>query len=63
MLLLLLTALFYGGITIGLAYTARVMGNMVLQIVLSIFGIVGGPLLGLVLAGMFLPCVNSLVSW
>ncbi|KAK7114918.1 sodium-coupled monocarboxylate transporter 1-like [Littorina saxatilis] len=53
------SAIFYGLVTIGLAYLAGVMGKQVLQIALSIFGMVGGPLLGLILVGMFFPCVNS----
>ena len=56
------TAVFYGLVTIGLAYLAGVMGKTVLQIALSIFGMVGGPLLGLLLVGLFFPCVNSWVS-
>ncbi|XP_076449745.1 sodium-coupled monocarboxylate transporter 1-like [Babylonia areolata] len=52
------SATFYGLVTIGLAYMAGVMGKTVLQIALSIFGMVGGPLMGLLLVGMFFPCVN-----
>ncbi|XP_041376730.1 sodium-coupled monocarboxylate transporter 1-like [Gigantopelta aegis] len=49
----------YGGLTIGLAFLAGVAGKQVLQIAISIFGMMGGPLLALILVGMFLPFVNS----
>ncbi|KAL8593066.1 hypothetical protein ACOMHN_017992 [Nucella lapillus] len=53
------SSVFFGLGTIGLAYMAGVVGNTVLQIAQSIFGMVGGPLMGLILVGMFMPCVNS----
>ncbi|XP_041375535.1 sodium-coupled monocarboxylate transporter 1-like [Gigantopelta aegis] len=55
----LLLALLYGGLTIGLAFLAEVAGKQVTQIAISIFGMMGGPLLALILVGMFLPFVNS----
>lgn len=53
-------ALVYGLVTIGLAFLSQYFGNLILQIALSIFGMVGGPLLALFVLAMFFPCVNSL---
>ncbi|KAH3791210.1 sodium-coupled monocarboxylate transporter 1-like [Dreissena polymorpha] len=48
-----------GGIVIGVAFVAQFLGQTVLQIMLSIFGMVGGPLLGLFISGLFLPWINE----
>lgn len=34
----------------------------VLQIMISVLGMAGGPLLGLFLMGMFMPCINTKVK-
>uniref|UniRef100_A0A224Z1J3 Sodium-coupled monocarboxylate transporter 1-like n=1 Tax=Rhipicephalus zambeziensis TaxID=60191 RepID=A0A224Z1J3_9ACAR len=52
-------AMSYGLIAIALVYGAQMMGN-VLQAALAIFGIVGGPLLGVFTLGIFFPCANSI---
>uniref|UniRef100_A0A3Q1FTL4 Solute carrier family 5 member 8 n=1 Tax=Acanthochromis polyacanthus TaxID=80966 RepID=A0A3Q1FTL4_9TELE len=48
----------YGVLCIGMAGLASVMGG-ILQATISIFGIIGGPLLGLFTLGIVCPCANS----
>ncbi|XP_073401124.1 sodium-coupled monocarboxylate transporter 1 isoform X2 [Dendrobates tinctorius] len=49
----------YGAVCIGMAGLASMMGGL-LQAALSIFGMVGGPLLGLFSLGILFPFVNAL---
>ncbi|KAF7231564.1 transcript variant X2 [Nothobranchius furzeri] len=51
-------ALVYGLVCLAMAYIASIMGS-VLQAAFSIFGMMGGPLLGLFCLGMFFPWANS----
>ncbi|XP_056669151.1 sodium-dependent multivitamin transporter isoform X4 [Monodelphis domestica] len=51
-------AVAYGLICLGMAYVSSLMGP-VLQAAISIFGMIGGPLLGLFCLGIFFPCANS----
>lgn len=55
-------ALVYGLLTIALAFLSQYFGSLILQIAISIFGMVGGPLLSLFVLALFFPCVNSLVG-
>ncbi|XP_072113665.1 solute carrier family 5 member 6a isoform X1 [Mobula birostris] len=49
----------YGILCLGMSYIASLMGS-VLQAALSIFGMIGGPLLGTFCLGMFFPMANSM---
>ncbi|KAK5853444.1 hypothetical protein PBY51_007227 [Eleginops maclovinus] len=51
-------ALVYGLVCLAMAYVASIMGS-VLQAAFSIFGMIGGPLLGLFCLGLFFPWANS----
>ncbi|XP_067312186.1 solute carrier family 5 member 6 isoform X1 [Pseudorasbora parva] len=53
-------ALSYGIVCLAMAYVVHLMNSSVLQAALSIFGMVGGPLLGLFCLGIFFPCANSI---
>ncbi|XP_029284020.1 solute carrier family 5 member 6 [Cottoperca gobio] len=44
-------ALFYGLLCLAMAYLSHLMGESVLQVALKIFGMVGGPILGLSVSG------------
>lgn len=53
-------ALSYGIVCLAMAYVVHLMNSSVLQAALSIFGMIGGPLLGLFCLGIFFPCANSI---
>lgn len=53
-------AVFYGLLCMAMAYVTHLMGDSVLQVALKIFGMVGGPILGLFCLGMFFPWANSI---
>ncbi|XP_028250425.1 solute carrier family 5 member 6 isoform X2 [Parambassis ranga] len=50
----------YGLLCLAMAYLTHLMGDSVLQVALKIFGMVGGPILGLFCLGMFFPWANSI---
>ncbi|XP_039210033.1 sodium-coupled monocarboxylate transporter 1-like [Crotalus tigris] len=52
-------SLFYGAVCIAMAALASVLGGL-LQAALTIFGMVGGPLLGLFSLGILFPFVNAM---
>lgn len=52
-------AAFYGLLCLVMAYVTHLMGDSVLLVALKIFGMVGGPILGLYCLGMFFPWANS----
>uniref|UniRef100_A0A3Q4B6H0 Uncharacterized protein n=1 Tax=Mola mola TaxID=94237 RepID=A0A3Q4B6H0_MOLML len=51
--------LSYGLLCLAMAYVTHLMDDSVLQVALKIFGMVGGPILGLFCLGMFFPQANS----
>uniref|UniRef100_A0A7N6FCR7 Solute carrier family 5 member 6 n=1 Tax=Anabas testudineus TaxID=64144 RepID=A0A7N6FCR7_ANATE len=55
-------AMSYGLVCLAMAYLTHLMGDSVLQVALKIFGMVGGPILGLFCLGMFFPWANSVVT-
>ncbi|XP_052093056.1 sodium-coupled monocarboxylate transporter 1-like [Mytilus californianus] len=48
-----------GLLVIGLAFLCYFLGTTVLQIMITVLGMAGGPLLALFIMGMFMPCVNA----
>uniref|UniRef100_A0A8B9H5R0 Sodium-dependent multivitamin transporter n=1 Tax=Astyanax mexicanus TaxID=7994 RepID=A0A8B9H5R0_ASTMX len=52
-------AFSYGLVCLAMAYIVHLMNSSVLQAALSIFGMLGGPLLGLFCLGIFFPWANS----
>ena len=61
-LILKFLAAFYGLACVVMAFMADMLGPGVLQASLTIFGVVGGPLLGLFTLGMAFPRANSIGS-
>ena len=59
-LILKILALFYGFLCVALTFIVDALGSGMLQAALSIFGIVGGPLLGLFTLGMVVKSSNQL---
>lgn len=53
-----LLSVFYGALCVGMAFLAGTIGGL-LQAALSIFGIIGGPLLGLFTLGMYVTSANQ----
>ncbi|KAH9498361.1 hypothetical protein Btru_008088 [Bulinus truncatus] len=58
----IILVMIFGGVLLGLAYVASLLGN-VLQAALSLFGIIGGPLLGVFSLGMFCPWANYIGAY
>lgn len=55
-----LTSVIYGIVCIAIAFGAEYFGT-ILQASLTIFSVVGGPILGLFTLGMFFPFANQTV--
>jgi Na+/proline symporter len=55
-------ALLFGAGAIGFAILIQYLGDTVLQLALSIFGLLGGPLLGVISLGLFVPSANWVVT-
>ncbi|KAL2098858.1 hypothetical protein ACEWY4_005338 [Coilia grayii] len=54
-----LLAFLYGMLCLAMAYVVHILSSSVLQAAISIFGMVGGPLLGLFCLGFFFSSANS----
>lgn len=53
--------LVYGTICIILSFLAKYLGSL-LQSALTIFGVIGGPVMGVFTLGIFLPHIDQTVS-
>jgi len=53
--------IIYGLLGLGVAFLASLVDKM-LTMALKIFGIIGGPMLGVFCLGLFTPFANSVVS-
>ena len=58
---IVLVAVFYGLLTIAVAFLAEVLGSSLMQLAFSLLGIVGGPMLSVFFMGLFIPWMNNLV--
>ena len=56
------TAIIFGGVTIGLSFVAEYMGDVIIQIPMTIWGMVESPLYGVFVLANFFPCANAWVS-
>jgi sodium-coupled monocarboxylate transporter 8/12 len=54
-------AFVFGVATVGIAYLCQYLGSSMLQISLSLFGLLGGPLFGVIVLGMFCKFANAKV--
>lgn len=57
----MVAVLVFGVVTICLGLVAKYFGALILQIALSIFGFIGGPLTATLALGLFFPFVNPKV--
>ena len=55
-------AMGFGLMTIGLSYVAPLLGDELIQIPTTIWGVCGAPLFGVFVLAMFFPCANASVS-
>ena len=51
----------FGLLTIILSYLAPFMGESIVQIPMTIWGVAGAPLFGMFVLAMFFPCANAVV--
>lgn len=61
-ILSMLLALGFGFMCLGIAFHVHVFGGL-LQAAMTIFGVIGGPMLGVFTLGMFIPAANETVSY
>jgi hypothetical protein len=58
----LIVVVFFGALTIALSFAASYFTSKLVQATSTVWGVIGGPLAGIFIMGLFMPFCNSTVS-